>query len=101
MTPTALVGETFVRPARGARLVTCRRRAAASGRSTRACSGAPWSRQGSRRVIPARPALGALAQRWLCGELEAEVALPVEVVCNMLGIDAGVLAAAVLARATP
>jgi hypothetical protein len=38
-----------------------------------------------------------LARRWL----EAEVALPVEVVCTLLGMDAGMLAAAVRARATP
>jgi hypothetical protein len=48
-----------------------------------------------------RPALRALARRWLAGELEAEVAPAVKVVCTMLGIDAGMLAAAVRARATP
>jgi len=47
-----------------------------------------------------RPALRMLAQRWLVGELDAEVALPVGWVCDMLGIDAGVLAAAVRARTT-
>jgi hypothetical protein len=75
---------------------------AACGRSARACSGTPWSRPGSRRATPVRrPALRTLTRRWLAGELDAEVALPVEVVCTMLGIDARMLAAAVRARATP
>lgn len=43
----------------------------------------------------------ALARRWLLGDLDAEVALPVSLVCDALGIDAGVLSAAVTARATP
>src|SRR5262245_32395083 len=37
----------------------------------------------------------------LLGELDAEVAVPIGSVCDALGIDAGVLAAAVRARATP
>ena len=42
----------------------------------------------------------ALARRWLLGELDAEVALPVGFVCDALGINADVLAAAA-ARARP
>lgn len=49
--------------------------------------------------MPRPSAPRALAQRWLAGELDADVALPVQVVCTMLGIDAGMLAAAV--RALP
>jgi hypothetical protein len=41
------------------------------------------------------------ARRWLLGELDAEVPLPVRFVCDALGIDADVLAAAVRAWATP
>jgi formate hydrogenlyase transcriptional activator len=41
-----------------------------------------------------------LGRRWLAGELDAEVALPVEVVCNMLGVDAGLLAAVVRTHPT-
>jgi hypothetical protein len=41
-----------------------------------------------------------VARRWLLGELDDQVALPVRYVCDMLGIDAGVLAAAVRARIT-
>jgi hypothetical protein len=40
------------------------------------------------------------ARRWLVGELDDQVALPVRYVCDMLGIDADVLAAAVRARVT-
>jgi hypothetical protein len=36
-----------------------------------------------------------LAVRWLCGELDAEVTVPVRLVCDVLGIDADALAAAV------
>jgi hypothetical protein len=48
-----------------------------------------------------RDMVAAIARRWLVGELDAEVALPIGWVCHMLGIDKGVLAAAVRARATP
>jgi hypothetical protein len=40
------------------------------------------------------------ARRWLAGELDDQVAFPIGYVCDMLGLDAGVLAAAVRARAT-
>jgi len=40
------------------------------------------------------------ARRWLVGELDAEVALPVRYVCDMLGIEFDVLADAVRARVT-
>jgi hypothetical protein len=42
-----------------------------------------------------------LARRWLLGELNAHVALPVQLVCDALGLGAGVLAATVRAGATP
>jgi len=38
------------------------------------------------------------ARRWLLGELDADVLLPVRFVCDALGIDADVLAAAVRGR---
>jgi hypothetical protein len=53
-----------------------------------------WCRRGTPRRCE-------LARRWLCGELDADVALPVRLVCDALGLDAGMLAAAVRARATP
>src|SRR5262249_41984801 len=40
-----------------------------------------------------RPALRTLAQRWLVGELDAAVDVPVAVVCGVLNLDAGALAA--------
>jgi hypothetical protein len=36
-----------------------------------------------------------LARRWLCGELEDQVAVPVRLVCDLLGIDVDALAAVV------
>jgi hypothetical protein len=42
-----------------------------------------------------------VARRWLLGELDAEVPLPVRFVCDALGIEADVLARVVRARATP
>jgi hypothetical protein len=57
---------------------------------------------GWHRVAPRQPRRWhgprLLAQRWLCGELDAEVAVPIGWVCDVLGLDAGVLAAAVRAR---
>jgi len=53
--------------------------------------------------IPARSRAGAATVatwRRRVGAVGAEVALPVEVVCTLLGIDPGRLAAAVRARAT-
>jgi hypothetical protein len=38
------------------------------------------------------------ARRWLVGELDGQVALPIGFVCDALGLDAGVLAAAVRRR---
>jgi hypothetical protein len=62
----------------------------------------PAPRNGSCRAgTRARAKQIAIARRWLVGELDAEVALPVGWVCDMLGIDADVLAAAVRARAVP
>lgn len=48
-----------------------------------------------------RPALRTLAQRWLAGELDAAVDVPVAVVCVALNMDATALAAAVRARVAP
>src|SRR5262245_30264861 len=49
-----------------------------------------WCRRGT-------PRRRELARRWLAGALDAHVALPVALVCDALGLDAGVLAAAVRA----
>ena len=54
-----------------------------------------------RTIAPVQPRRQALAVAWLTGTLDAEVALPVTFVCDALGLDAGVLAAAVRARALP
>jgi hypothetical protein len=43
----------------------------------------------------ARAARVVTARRWLTGELDGQVALPIAFVCDALGLDAGVLAAAV------
>lgn len=53
-----------------------------------------------RRIAPLYPRRQALAVAWLTGALDAEVAVPVTVVCDALGIEAGALAAAVRAQAT-
>jgi len=45
-----------------------------------------------------RPAQVLAARRWLVGELDGQVALPIGFVCDALGLDAGVLAAAVRRR---
>jgi len=42
-----------------------------------------------------------LAQRWLCGELDDQVAVPVRFVCDVLGIDGDAIAAAVRRSAAP
>jgi hypothetical protein len=61
----------------------------------------PAPRIGTCRVgTRARAARVLAARRWLLGELDAEVALPCRWVCDMLGIEFDVLAAAVRARAT-
>jgi len=52
-------------------------------------------RFGARR----RPAQIVAARRWLAGELDDQVRLPIAFVCDALGLDAGMLAAAVRARA--
>jgi hypothetical protein len=56
------------------------------------------SSPGRKRTSPAQV---IAARRWLAGELDGQVALPVTFVCDALGLDAGVLAAAVRARTTP
>jgi hypothetical protein len=63
----------------------------------------PRMRRKTPRTGPGRATRGQVlaARRWLLGELDAEVALPVRFVCDALGIDADVLATAVRARATP
>jgi hypothetical protein len=98
----ALLGETFVRPTQW----QTAREVSADSRSVRALYARMlWGALVEAGLAPGhgrpRPALRMLAQRWLAGELEAEVALPVDVVCTMLRIDAGVLAAAVRARVPP
>lgn len=54
-----------------------------------------------RSLAPLQPRRQALAVAWLTGTLDAEVALPITVVCDALGLDADVLAAAVRARTAP
>jgi len=49
----------------------------------------------------ARRAQVDAARRWVVGDLDDQVALPIGYVCDMLGIDADVLAAAVRARTAP
>jgi len=62
----------------------------------------PVPRTGSRQLGPrARAARVLAARRWLLGELDDQVALPIGYVCDMLGLDAGVLAAAARARVAP
>jgi len=53
------------------------------------------ARTGPGRVTRAQV---VVARRWLLGELDDQVALPVGWVCDMLNIDADVLAAVVRAR---
>src|SRR5262245_7127071 len=48
---------------------------------------------------PTRPTLRTLPQRWLAGEFDAAVDVPVTVVCGVLDPDATALAAAVRRRA--
>jgi hypothetical protein len=43
----------------------------------------------------------ALAVAWLCGQLEREVVVPLEVACTALGIDAAALAAVVRRLGSP
>jgi len=45
-----------------------------------------------------RPALRALATRWLAGELDAAVDVPITVVCAVLDLDAAALAPVARAR---
>jgi hypothetical protein len=52
-------------------------------------------------IAPVQPRRQALAVAWLTGTLEAGVAVPVAVVCDALGIDAGLLAATVRACTAP
>jgi hypothetical protein len=51
-------------------------------------AGGRWHRRGDPRRC-------ALARAWLCGQLDREVALPVALVADALGVDPSVLAAAV------
>jgi hypothetical protein len=52
-------------------------------------------------IAPTHPRRRALALAWLTGTFDGQVAVPVGFVCDALGLDAGALAAAVQARATP
>jgi len=54
-----------------------------------------------RGIAPLHPGRRALALAWLTGTLDDQVALPIGFACDALGLDAGALAAAVRARATP
>lgn len=62
----------------------------------------PAPSHGSCRVgTRARRAQVDAARRWLVGDLDDQVRLPVAFVCDQLGLDAGVLAAAVRACSAP
>src|SRR5262249_6694757 len=54
-----------------------------------------------RSLAPLHPRRRALAVAWLTGTVDDQVAVPIGFVCDALGLDAGALAAAVQARATP
>jgi hypothetical protein len=54
-----------------------------------------------RSIAPIHPRRQALAVAWLVGTLDDQVVLPVTVVCDALGIDAGTLAATVRRRVAP
>ncbi len=99
--PTTLLGEACVRPSQwhGPRDVS------ADTRGVRALL-AELLREALREAgavrsrAPLHARRQALAVAWLTGTLDAEVALPVAVVCAALDLDATALAAAVRARAT-
>jgi hypothetical protein len=58
-------------------------------------------RRGPTRPARPRPAQVVAARRWLVGDLDDQVALPIGFVCDALGLDADVLAAAVRTGTTP
>jgi hypothetical protein len=58
----------------------------------------PRATPDARARVRRRATARTLARRWLLGELDGQVALPVTLVCDALGLDASVLAAAVRAR---
>src|SRR5215475_13488020 len=107
--PDALLGVAIMRPCQfpggrseravGARALLVRLLADALsqadlGPRMRRRGSAP-TRTGPGRVTRARV---VVARRWLLGELDDQVALPVRWVCDVLGIESDVLAAAVRAR---
>src|SRR5262245_6996269 len=99
--PTTLLGEACVRPVqwRTARDVS------PDSRGIRALyARILWDALLDAGLVPrrcrTRPAVRTLAQRWLAGELDAGVDVPVAIVCVALNLDATALAAAVRARAT-
>ena len=98
----ALVGETFVRRAQWA----TPRDASPDSRGVRAfyaelLRGALRDAGVLRNLAPLQARRQALAVAWLTGTLDDQVALPIGFLCDALRLDAGALAAAVRARATP
>jgi hypothetical protein len=79
----------------GGRRAACAR--CSSSCCARLCATRAWC-AASRHPTPRRR---ALAVAWLTGTLDDQVVVPVGFVCDALGLDAGVLAAAVRARAAP
>jgi hypothetical protein len=80
-------------PRTGARALLCRLLLEALG-DAGLLAGGRWRRRGT-------PTRRELARRWLAGELDAEVALPVRLVCDALGFDAATVTTAVRARLAP
>lgn len=98
--PTPLLAEACLRPAQwhGPREVS------ADSRGVRALyARILWDALLDAGLVPrrcrTRPAVRALAQQWLAGELDAAVDVPIAIVCVALNLDATALAAAVRARA--
>jgi hypothetical protein len=56
-------------------------------------------RRGPKRPARTTPAQRLVARRWLCGELDGEVSVPLRWCCDVLGIDAATLARIVRQRA--
>ena len=58
----------------------------------------PTATKYGRALARRRAAARALARHWLCGALDAEVPVPITMVCDALGLDADALADVVRRR---
>jgi hypothetical protein len=106
--PDALLGVAIMRPCQfpggrsdravGARALLLRLLADALSQADLG----PRMRRKAPRTGPGRatPAQVVVARRWLLGELDDQVAIPCRWLCDVLGIESDVLAAAVRARVT-